>query len=512
MISPDESLASAPALEGFTPCPWNSPDCNACVFDATSSINRLRDHGDILGFHMGPAPDVSSGNHWQGVQRLMNAGASYLVVSRSIGVEADVSFVVVEMGSRNATGLRFRSNRLDRDWDFWYTPPPENDAVVHVEPAQGGFSHAGGVQLSGHYLAVPFEKYFVEPGRSKVVIYDLTDPLSPTPLPNEIDHTRLSTEAGTASLARVADGRFLLIIGRGNANILDFYVSETTDLATTTFSPFDTWSESELESEIGDFEFGNYQNLNLLSQCDGTLFLVGTHNDLGTGGGEDWIDLYRLDNATDDSDDVVITKVAKRHLYCGYRGERHCNFDAAGGIYIDPGQQLYVYGTEHDNDGPISEDRDCLNTAECSVKFEEFRPVPHSPFCPRIQDAWVELYDDTGFDGDRGLMIDFVDRDLKDYTNYDLVENFEDKASAVRWCIPPGSSYVLWEHKDPCGGVRNTLPGAGTMLESSDLGDFGDDVSCSVWRVPEPSGALLAAAALAVVASLAGTRRWRRPR
>ena len=467
------SQASAPLLEGFTPCPWNSPDCNACVLDAVESIGQLRDHCDVLGFHMGEAPDVTFSKHWQGVQRLMNAGARYLVVSRNIpDSSTDVAFVVVEMGSRNTDGLRFRSNRLESGYDFDETPPPDNDEVVTVVPHQADFHHAGGMQLSGHFLAVPFEK----DDTSKVVIYDLSNPLSPTLLANEIDHSDLAAEAGTASLAKLADGRFLLIIGRANANILDFYVSDAPDLAITTFSFFDTWDESELQTEIADTEFANYQNLNLLTQCDGKLFLVGTHrNDVNQ---KEWIDLYRLENDTDD--DVVITKVAKKHLFC----DDHCDLDAAGGIYVDPEGRLYVYGTEHDNDGPISGDRSCSNSEECSVKFAEFRPVPHSD-CDRIQDAWVELYDDDHFN-DRGLMIDFVDRDLENYTNYDEVEGFEDKASSVRWCIPSGATYRLWEDKNPCGGTRFDLVGSGVLEEIADLDEanpsFGDETSCSEWR------------------------------
>jgi len=57
---------------------------------------------------------------------------------------------------------------------------------------------------------------------------------------------------------------------------------------------------------------------------------------------------------------------------------------------VTPSGGLLLYGTEHDNDGPGG-----------SVKAEEFRPAPHRSSCTDINDAWVELYDDTGFDGDR---------------------------------------------------------------------------------------------------------------
>lgn len=457
-----QAFGDAPLLKGLI-CPWGSVDCNACIPDPVDSVNSLRSHGDILGFHMNGAPDVSLSHHWQGVQRLVSGNARYLAVSRNIDdLTDDVSFVVVKMGSRNDTGLRFRSNRLFPTTFFEATAPPASDGIVKTVPVLPGFKHAGGMQLSGNFLVVPFED---GPG-SKAVFYDLSNPENPQELTNHVDHSSLSSEAGTASLIKLMSGHFLLIIGRKNANILDFYVSQGTDLTTTAFDLFDSWDEGELLTTIGDEEFGNYQNLNLLTRCNGDLYLIGTHKNSLTS--QDFTDLYRVSNGV--GDEVVITKVAKKHVICKYRGINHCNLDAAGGTYVDPGGRLYIYGVEHDNDGPGG-----------SVKFEEFRPVPHGT-CTNIRDAWVELYDDNTF-RDRGLMIDFVDRELENYENYDHAEGFEDKASSVRWCIPSGGAYRLWQDKNPCEGSNLDLAGNGTLQKIANLDDvgFGDSASCSEW-------------------------------
>ncbi len=275
-----------------------------------------------------------------------------------------------------------------------------------------------------------------------------------------------------------------------------------TDLRTTTFEHFDTWNEGEIQTELcttrpcscpsvilgTDCEFGNYQNLNFVNQCDGTLFLVATHNNLAVGLGDDFVDLFRVENGAGNA--VRITKVAKKHVFCSYNGPNHCNLDAAGGVYVDPAGQLYLYGTEHDNDGPSvdggavvpapgggSTRIACVPGPECSVKFEEFRPIPHNT-CSRIQDAWVELYDDDDF-SDRSLMIDFVDRNLEDYSNYDRTEGFEDKTSSVRWCLPPGAFYRLYKDKEPCSGDTRDLVGTGSLESRSDF--FNDEPSCSKW-------------------------------
>jgi hypothetical protein len=490
-LAPPTNAADAPPLQGWGPCAWGSADCNVCVPDAVDAVNRLRDHGDIMGFHMNGAPDVTMSKHWQGVQRLMGGGGRFLAVSRSLPDEdTDVGFVIVEMGSRNDEGVRFRSNKLDPDRFFEFTPPPLEDGVAAIVPHEPGFTHAGGMQALGNVLAVPFE----DGGTSKVVFYDVGDPRHPVRLANDVDHVvdGGSSEAGTATLGKLADGRFLLIIGRADANILDFYVSTGTDLRTTGYERFTTWDEDDVVSELcgpfgcmcgllgTDCEFGNYQNVNLVQQCDGTLYLAGTHASSVLGAGADFVDLYRLENGTGNA--VLITKVAKRHLFCSYRGFTHCEGDAAGGLYVDPAGQLLVYLTEHDNDGPIEGFvpppplLECAGPA-CSVKLQEFRPIPHGT-CTRIQDAWVELYDDAGF-GDRSLMIDFVDRNRENYSNYDHVEDFEDRTSSVRWCLPPGATYRLWQDKEPCSGTHLDLAGSGALDEISDVGSL--EPSCSQW-------------------------------
>ncbi len=202
------AAADAPPLTGFAVCPWGSDDCNVCVPDVPGAIRALRNRGDIMGFHMNGAPDVDLFHHWQGVQRPMSGGGRYLVVSRSLETEStDVSFVVVEMASRNDDGLRFRSNRLAPSIDFDSTPPPLEDTVVAIVPHEVGYLHAGGIQLLGNVLAVPFE---TGNPTSKVVLFDLADPLNPVRLENEVIHATpdgVSSEAGTATLGKLADGR-----------------------------------------------------------------------------------------------------------------------------------------------------------------------------------------------------------------------------------------------------------------------------------------------------------------
>ncbi len=451
----------APTLQGRTDCEWGDSRCNPCVSDVDFSLDDLRDHGDISGFHMNEAADVSSDNHWQGIQRLTADGGRFLAVSRS---GANVAFVTVHMASRDSTGLRYRSNRIAQDTFFYATPPPLSDGVVHSERSDTGFDHAGGIQAIGDILVVPLEN---EPAkRSRVVFYNLSDPADPNRLYEFNRREWNATDVGSASAAAAAqlqDGRYLLIVGGKDTLNVDFYVSSGTDLhSKNIFYKFSTLKDG--------FNKEQYQSLNLVTQCDGRLFVVGAHNTRRSGNGHDWLDWYSIDNGPRNS--VKATKIGNHHLYCNYPeggggNSRHCNLQAAGGTYIDPDGRLLFYSAEHANNGPMN-----------SVKFEEFRSKTPGT-CPTIDQAWADLYADPGYT-DRGVILDYADRNLRNYLNYDHVEDFNDSMSGVRWCVPPGWRLRLYEHKNPCGGNTVDLLGSGGISNIHYQG-FGDKLSCSRW-------------------------------
>jgi hypothetical protein len=222
----------------------------------------------------------------------------------------------------------------------------------------------------------------------------------------------------------------------------------------------------------------------------GTLYLIGLLNkDRYQSTGDDNADLFRVELGADGQ--VEIVRESRLHLYCGYRGTNHCNFAAAAGTYVDPDGRLFLYATEHDNYGP----RNPLDDNR-SIKFMEFRPVPHGP-CERIEDAWVELYDDDNYQ-DRSLMIGWVDRNLEDYCDYREVDDFDGRASSVRWCLPRGLSYRLYSglglKEGTCGGgMALELHGDGTLHAVADLTPWGfnDAAICSFDTEDMPVGVVV---------------------
>lgn len=107
--------------------------------------------------------------------------------------------------------------------------------------------------------------------------------------------------------------------------------------------------------------------------------------------------------------------------------------------------------------------------------------------CDSYSEGWVELFEHDNFRG-RSLLIDFPDRFLEDYFNYNHAEGFEDKASSARWCLPKELTFNLYTDKDQCRGLYR-LTGYGTMREIPNLHRFGygDKFSCSEYIIDYPA-------------------------
>ena len=80
-------------------------------------------------------------------------------------------------------------------------------------------------------------------------------------------------------------------------------------------------------------------------------------------------------------------------------------------------------------------------------------------------------------------IFDSENQSLKNWARFDDVDGFNDKASAVRWCIPPGSRVRLYNDSNYQGSFKD-LVGDGTLHEvnlNSNGWGFGDNVSSARW-------------------------------
>jgi hypothetical protein len=276
-------------------------------------------------------------NHFQGVQRI----GQYLFVSGSNEKNRLGHLVVVRMGSRPERGSwslpkgNLVTSFLHGNPKLRVVSVPDEDRIeaVHVV-GTGDRNHPGGFQALGNIIPLPLSGE-----GSEIKFYDVSNPKNLVRKKVTIERT---SGASATAIARIPDGRIVLAVEGGSASTpyLDFYISKTPELMDGFNAQLPRWTP-------GRVNFDGFEGLNFVPQCDGKLYLVGTHNTSGqapTIPGADWADLYRVDFEPTYARTPVLTKVANKHLYCY---DDQCNFDAGGGVYVEPGNHLAIYGVYH---------------------------------------------------------------------------------------------------------------------------------------------------------------------
>jgi len=323
---------------------------NRCVRDPQASLERVvtdpsyvvayRSGGDSCSEWAPTTADVLL--HHQGIQRLVRGDHNYLIVTSSVHATSpgtyQPGFEIVSLGSTGGvTGALGSLAAVGQ--------PPSScaDRVAGYLPDPGARDHAGGLQVTGAYAIVPFE----DSAGLQVAGFraaSLEDPASSAWGPLVIRERGEVQHAGAAAMTRLGNGQFLaLVFGFNSANV-EVFTSTAPSL------PLDGAADSawQSRSEAPTLFGAHYQNLQLVTRCDGQLFVVGTAQNLA---GEDSADLWQLELSP--SYAPTFTLVASRHFVCSSQhtgGVRYCNFAAGAGVYVDGDGALLVYGVEHYND------------------------------------------------------------------------------------------------------------------------------------------------------------------
>ena len=468
-------------------------DANPCVADVPAAFEKIQNYGEKSGFWIEksrpngdhyPLSNVDylrfrklrKQSHIQGIQRL-NEKPYFIMTGSSEGKNLGHFYI----GKFNQTTFdgRLGSNLTSADI------PSDTSIVVGREDlkvikgkdipmgqinseqfsADHSYGHAGGLQVIGDYAAVALA-HGGDPER--IVFYDLSSPEHPLKLPYEVGVER----ADAVAIAKRVNGKYLLIV-RGDKDILYFFESSNSNLQTPEFLLRDKWTSYLTSFYTGTSNgvsgWRNYQNINLVSSCDGSLYLLGFSRE--SGGikdknplkGEDWMDLYRVDVSYLDEDRAPwqvgltspkrIKKIGEKHIYC----QNFCNFAAGGGIYASDQNELVLYGVNHFI--PLDQEEVKLHGGKPNkfqpqkaafIQINEFRSFPPTIPLPLINtsQAWVALYDDANFEGPR-VLLEGGDVETQQWSNYQNVwGNFDKKVSSVRWVIPQGYQYGLYRHAD----------------------------------------------------------------
>jgi hypothetical protein len=372
-------------------------------------------------------------NHFQGIQRLTNT--NYLAISGSNTNEPMSNIFIVKIDSRREKG------------DL------------------------------GEILAVPI--YGGSPLRGKIIFYLMGNPENPQKLEMEVQ--RPDRKAYAVSLIKLKNGYYLLAALSDRDNMprrVDFYLSKSQNILDGFKPEFVSWFTDDIIATAGeDANFTDFQSISFLQQSDGRLFLVGFHNtalNLRIIPGRDYADLYsvafpeKFNTAPKPKlTKPVIKKITNRQFYCK---DGQCNMDAAAGLYIHPTGELSLYAAT-------------FWLEENMIKFMSFAASRDSTSLPieDLDDCLIELYEDENFSGHILSLYGENELNLSDYADVQAQEiPFNNKVSSVRYQIPEGYIYRLYEMSD-FSGKSIDLVGTGKFENMDDLQklDFDNRVSSS---------------------------------
>jgi hypothetical protein len=336
-----------PVRAWVTGSTWE-PFANRCAADPVGSLRTLQaDPGYVMGYRSGSdsasawAPTTGSGmEHRQGIQRLNRNGQNYFAVSMSTQPGTPAGLEITALGSRGPTLFAMGGNILP------FQLAPEGDAVRAYLGESSTRNHASGFQITGEYAIQPLEAVndSVTAGFRIVRLSDPTRPVWSASTERVRSHT---TDAGAAALVRLQSGRFMALVFGNNSDNVEVFVSSLADM------PGFNDSASQWQSmAAADTPFGAswYQNIQIVSDCGGQFYIVGTHRHWDSE--NDWADIWRLDVA--DNYAPSFAKLGNFNAKCrtGNTGnERYCDFSAGAGTYVDGSGKLVLYGVEHYNDG-----------------------------------------------------------------------------------------------------------------------------------------------------------------
>jgi len=214
----------------------------------------------------------------------------------------------------------------------------DQEVAEVVEMDQIPFKHAGGFQVADGLMAVGIEDNEAK-DKSKVFIYELRDDQiqdQPNWVIERKGDAKRST-AGAIGIVRQKD-RILVGVADWDSKNLDFYSIEEKVGRKSPESPFFSISTAELSRESWvSSEWHSYQNINLLQDKNGDLFLVGLGTDSGN---QNVADLFELNFSVDN---LTLRKLDSKV----FPSVPEVNFKAGAGIFQDEKGKLTVIGCSY---------------------------------------------------------------------------------------------------------------------------------------------------------------------
>jgi hypothetical protein len=327
------------------------------------------------------------------------------------------------------------------------------------------------------------------------------------------------TSAVSSAITKLANGKFLLAVLKDSPSRVaqyEFYLSAGTSLD----DPHLWGADNRLPDAtlpfgapggVGDLSNRppDWQSFNFMTGCDGSLWVLGMRGDSSGYPDGDAVDNYQVlvtpggsqatcttplcvsfvyaaDVAIEVQTDFFVRDgEGTKHMFCpDNSGTDQCDMASGAGSYIGPNGEVIIYSSDYDDDGGATEfvygnGTPFCTTADCAtygsfsgyIRGKEFHErhgnAIRGSACPTLNDAWVELYENSDyneFGDDTGQIYrtDYPSRDQRDNAAFGT-NDFDGKASSVRWCIPAGSSFAMFDGH--LSGSSVVLNGTGHVAE-----------------------------------------------
>ena len=355
------------------------------------------------------------------------------------------------------------------------------------------FWHGGGISSFGTVLILPLESDGYLPKQkfatreSRIKFLDISNPLKPRDL--QIDISRAGTNAGAASLVRLFSGYYLCGVWTDSdpdkGRVLDFYISRTTNLKDGFSKQVIRYFHSKAHKGMNP----RYQGIKLVLQDNSDLFMIGTENSwalspIPKNFGKNRARLYGIKydvnhtsskNFKSFSPSLEVIRGTSDKIF--NKGRNRYNFNGGAGIYLTPTKSLALYATHHRTyaQGKI-------------ISCTEFYPSFEKRDISQERDCLIELYENDNFTGKCLKIRGYNNTTFSNYEQLSVeADHFNDTVNSIKFQIPAGRVYSLFEHKD-FQGAEIKLFGTGKLVPINKINYRSKKEKSGVYQIPSNMG------------------------
>ncbi|AWV98306.1 hypothetical protein [Arcticibacterium luteifluviistationis] len=275
------------SISGFAQQVKNVPDAFAHI-SVTPKVFVLSNDIDV----------PTKNGHFQGVQVINSSGREKLLIS---GSSSSLAFV------------------LQADLS---TQKTEKLIALMDEP----FRHAGGIQVSGDYLAVGIEDNIIKT-RSKVRLYNYHNDNLAKALPNlNIDREGEAEQQTSGAVALLPlNSHYLMVVSNWDSRIWDFYAVNP-----------EKQEQEILHSFTAPDNWAGYQSINLLRD-ENAIYAIGFYSKEHIS----YADLILISDR--ETYDPIMKKIASK----AFNTTNGVDFGSAAGVQVDKEGNLHIWGTQN---------------------------------------------------------------------------------------------------------------------------------------------------------------------